>query len=68
MQPKDSYPFVACEYLYHCTFNQWAHFNKRQPVSVRTASIFEHTNVELQKMIELFSLAEIWKQECAALP
>lgn len=73
MQPKNSHHCVACEYLYHCTFNQWAQFNKpqRQPVSLSTTSIFEHTNVEVQKkksMIELFSLAEIWQQERAALP
>ncbi len=40
-------------------------------MSLSTASIFEHTNVEVQKknsIIELFSLAEIWQQERAALP
>ncbi len=28
MQNKNSHHCVACEYLYHCTFNQWAQFNK----------------------------------------
>lgn len=73
MQPKNSHHCVACEYLYYCTFNQWAQFNKpqRQPESLSTPSVFEHTNVEVEKkksMIELFSLAEIWQQERAALP